>query len=85
MIRWALTDRVHRVRREFKHAIKNERATLEEAITPIPAIVLNDVVRLRFDPEIECDEDDTADPSVKDRQSGGSIGIKMVAEWRDAP
>jgi hypothetical protein len=62
------------MRCEFKHAIKNERATLEEAVAPVPAIVLNNVMRLRFDPEIERDEDDTADPSVKDRQSSGSIG-----------
>jgi hypothetical protein len=42
--RWALTDRVHGMRGELEHAIKDEGATLKEAVAPIPAIICNDAV-----------------------------------------
>jgi hypothetical protein len=66
---WALTDGIHRMRREFKHAIKDKRTTLEETVAPVPAIVLNNMVRLGFDPEIEGDENDTTNPAVSHGQS----------------
>jgi hypothetical protein len=50
--------------REFKHAIKDEGATLKETVTPIPAIVLDNVVGLGLDPKVERDEDDAANPAV---------------------
>lgn len=51
------------MRRKLKHAIKNERTTLKEAVAPVPAVILDHMVRFRFDPEVECDEDDTTDPA----------------------
>ena len=59
------TDRVHRVRCKLEHAIKHQITTLEEDITPVPAVILHDVVRFCFDPEIERDQRDTADPANK--------------------
>ena len=49
--------------RKLKHAIEDKRTTLEENVTPIPAIVLDDVVSLGLDPKVECDQGNTADPS----------------------
>jgi hypothetical protein len=53
------------VRCELEHAIKDQVTTLEEDITPVPAVILHDAVRFRFDPEIERDQCDTADPANK--------------------
>jgi hypothetical protein len=55
MLTWALTDRVHGMRSELKHAVEYERTTLEKAVAPVPAIVFDDMVCLRLDPEIERD------------------------------
>jgi len=41
------------MRRELEHAVEDERATLEETVAPIPAIVLDDIMCLKFDPEID--------------------------------
>ena len=49
---------------ELEDAIKNERAALEEDVTPVPAVVLDDVVRFAFDPPVENDEREAADPSA---------------------
>jgi hypothetical protein len=64
MLTWALTDGIHGMRCELKHAVKDECTALEEAVAPVPAIVLNDMVRLGLDPEIERDQDDTSDPTA---------------------
>lgn len=50
------------MRRELEHAIEDQRASLEKDITPVPPIVLDDVVSLGLDPEIECDQRNAADP-----------------------
>jgi hypothetical protein len=52
------------MRCEFKHAVEYECTALEKAVAPVPAIVFNDVVRLRLDPEIERDHDDASDPTA---------------------
>ena len=57
-----LTDGVHRMRGEFEHAVEDEGAALEEDVAPVPSVVLDDVVCLRLDPEVECDEGKPADP-----------------------
>jgi hypothetical protein len=75
---WALTDRVHWMWGEFKHAIKDECATLEEAVPPVPAIVLNNVVCLGLYPEIERDEDDTANPAVHVQLNRNKVGDGMA-------
>lgn len=49
------TNGVHGVRRQLKDTIKYESAALEEDVAPVPPIVFYDIVRLRFDPEIESD------------------------------
>ena len=53
------------MRRELKHAVKYECATLEEAVAPVPAIVLDDVVGLGLNPKIEGDQGDTSDPTAR--------------------
>ncbi len=50
------------MRGELEHAIENESAALEEDVAPVPAIVLYNIVSLGLDPEVECDEGNTADP-----------------------
>ena len=57
-----LTDGIHGVGREFEDTVEHEGTALEEDIAPVPAIVLDDVVRLGLDPEVERDESDAADP-----------------------
>ena len=52
------------MRRELKHAVKDKCTTLEEAVAPVPAIVLNDMVGLGLDPEIERNQGDTSDPTA---------------------
>jgi hypothetical protein len=51
------------VRRELEDTIEYKGTALEENITPVPTIVLDDVVRFRFYPEVECDQCETANPS----------------------
>jgi hypothetical protein len=51
------------MRRKLEHAVKDERTTLEEAIAPVPTVIPDHMVCFRFDPEVECDEDDTTDPA----------------------
>ncbi len=52
------------MRRELKYAVKDECTTLEEAVAPVPAIVLNDMVCFGLDPEIERDQKDASDPTA---------------------
>lgn len=52
------------MRRKFEHAVKDECTTLEEAVAPVPTVILDHMVRFRLDPEVECNEDDTADPAA---------------------
>lgn len=47
----------------FEDAVKDEGAALEEAITPVPAVILDDVVCLLLDPDIERNEGNTRDPA----------------------
>ena len=49
------TDRVHRVWCKLEHTIKDEVTALEKDIAPVPAVILDNAVRFRFDPEIERD------------------------------
>ena len=53
------------MRCELEHAIKDQATTLEEDISPVPAVILHDAVRFRFNPEIERDECETANPANK--------------------
>ena len=43
------------MRGELEHAVKDERAALEEDVAPVPAVVLDDIVSLGLDPKVECD------------------------------
>jgi len=49
----ALTDGVHGMGRKFEHTVEDKRTTLEEAVTPVPTIILDYMVRFRLDPEVE--------------------------------
>jgi hypothetical protein len=60
----ALTNGIHGMRRKLEHAVKDECTTLEEAVAPVPTVILDHVVRFRLDPEVECNEDDTTDPAA---------------------
>lgn len=51
--------------RELEHAVKDECATLKEAVTPVPTIILNYMVSFRLDPKVERDKDDTTNPAVR--------------------
>ena len=48
------------MRCKLKNTIKDQIAALEEYVTPIPAVIFYDVVRLRLDPEIKYDKEKTA-------------------------
>lgn len=50
------------MRGELEHAVEDQRTTLEENVAPVPAVVLYNVVSLGLDPEVKCDEGNTADP-----------------------
>ena len=51
------------MRRQLEYTIKHKRATLEEDVAPVPAIVFHDMVCLRLDPDIERDKDNATDPA----------------------
>jgi hypothetical protein len=51
------------MRHKLEHAVKDKCTTLE-AVAPVPTVILDHMVRFRLDPEVECNEDDTADPVV---------------------
>ena len=58
------TNRIHGVRSKLKHAIEYESAALEKHVTPVPAIVLDDVVSLGLYPQVEPDQGHSSEPSV---------------------
>lgn len=60
-----LTNRVHGVRSQLKDAVKNQSSALKEAISPVPAVVLYDIVGLGLNPKIERYERDSSQPSVE--------------------
>jgi hypothetical protein len=60
----ALTDGIHGMRRKLEHAVKDECTTLEEAVAPVPTVILDHIVRFRLDPEVKCNEDNTTDPAA---------------------
>jgi hypothetical protein len=60
----ALTNGIHGMRRKLEHAVKDECTTLEEAVAPVPTVILDHMVCFRLDPEVECYEDDTTDPAA---------------------
>ena len=51
------------MRCHLEHAVKDEAAASEEAVAPIPSIILHDVVGLGLDPPIEGDEREASDPT----------------------
>lgn len=72
------TNRVHRVRRQLEHTIKDECATLEEHVTPIPAVILDDIMRLGLDPQIEpnqCEAPNPSEDEIVNSQDGTEVGL----------
>ena len=59
-----LTNGIHGMRHKLEHAVKDECTTLEEAVAPVPTVILDHMVRFRLDPEVECNEDDTTNPAA---------------------
>ena len=54
------------MRSQFEDTVENEmRELVEKYITPVPGVVLDYTVSLRFDPQIEADERDSGNPSAK--------------------
>jgi hypothetical protein len=50
------------MRSKLKDTIEDKIAPLEETVTPVPAIVLDDVVGFGLDPEIEANQSDSSQP-----------------------
>lgn len=46
------------MRCEFEHAVKYKIAALEEHVSPIPSVILDDVMSLSFYPEVKADKRD---------------------------
>ena len=53
--------------RKLEHTVKDESTTLKEAVAPVPAVILDYMVRFRLDPKVECDKDDTTNPAAMAR------------------
>ena len=53
---------------KLEHAVKDERAALEENVAPVPAVVLHDVVRFGLYPKIEGNQSDAAEPPAQMRK-----------------
>ena len=65
------TNRVHGVRSELEYPVEYESATLEKHITPVPTIVLDDIVSLSLYPQVEPDQGYSTEPPVGESQSMG--------------
>ena len=56
------------MRRKLKDTIEREPAALEEHVSPVPPIILDDVVRLGLHPQVERNQRDAPDPpGARDR------------------
>ena len=44
------------MRCKLKHTVEYKIAPLEENVSPVPTIILDDVMRLSFHPEVEANE-----------------------------
>lgn len=53
------------MRGQLKNAIKYKGAALEKYITPVPTVILDNIVCLGFDPKVECDQRNTTDPPTQ--------------------
>ena len=72
------------MRGHLEHAIKDEAAASEEAIAPIPPIILNDMVGLSLDPPIERDQHEAGDPTGDVDSLRESIGNTEAREGEHA-
>ena len=48
--------------RQFEDSIKDEGATLEEDVAPIPTIVFDDMMSFSLDPKIESNKCEATNP-----------------------
>jgi len=64
VLRLPHTNRVHGVRSELEHAIEHEGTTLEKYVTPVPAIIFDDIVSLSLYPQVEPDQGYSSEPPV---------------------
>lgn len=58
-----VSNAVHGVGRHFEYPVKDEGAALEKDVSPVPAVIFDDVVGFGLDPEVKCDENDSTDPA----------------------
>jgi len=65
------TNGVHGVRSELENTIENQSATLEKYVTPVPTIVLDDIVGLGLYPQVEPDQGYSSEPPVRESYSMG--------------
>ena len=47
---------------KLEDAVENQVASLEEAVSPVPAVVLDDVVCFSLNPGVKTDEEETGEP-----------------------
>lgn len=52
------------MRSELEHTIEHEGATLEKDVTPVPAIIFDDIVSLSLYPQVEPDQGYSSEPPV---------------------
>jgi hypothetical protein len=50
------------MRGEFENTVEYESAALEKHVSPVPSVILDDIVSLGFDPEVEADHSDACEP-----------------------
>ena len=69
------------MRSELEDAIEYEGPALEKYVTPVPAIVLDDIVSLSLYPQVEPDQGYTGKPPVEECYFTGldHTGLKYLA------
>jgi len=72
------------MRCHLEHAVKDEAAASEEAVAPIPPVILDDVVGLGLDPPIEGDEGEACHPTRDVDGLGETVGNTEAREGEHA-
>ena len=53
------------MRSELEHAIKHKSATLEKYVTPVPTVILDDIVGLSLDPQVKPNQGYSSEPPME--------------------
>lgn len=62
------------MRRHLEHTIEDEATTSEEAITPVPPVILDDMVGLCLNPPIERNQREAGHPARDVDSLGETVG-----------